>query len=622
MTTWLRAIAVSILAVSVVPVAQAQEPEGEAPPPHLAYADGVVDLELDGQVEPATPSTALLAGDRVRTRNGRAEIVYADGTVVHLDRDTAIEVMSPTRLRLTGGRLVVRTSAALSDAFVVDTAAASIEMSPRGEYGVTMDERRRDLSLAVARGLADAETWSGRLVVRAGERADVPDSGAARLYAYNSARFDAFERWSAERVNAFTTAASAAQLPYELRAHGPVMDQYGTWGHVPTYGSVWFPRVGPTWRPYFEGRWRHTRYGWTWIGYDPWAWPTHHYGRWGFSGGVWFWIPARVWAPAWVSWAYAPSYVSWAPLGWDGRPVLALSLRIGGYDPWRAWTVLPSHRLGHRGNLRPWVVDGGRLPHQVRSGFQVRTSPVRSLSVDRGVRSVGADRFVRSDRSVGSVRSVESDRGRVGGTTRPERSRPVRAGRSDGSDRQGTSQGAPIRSPQRVVEDVRSGRAGAAGAAELEPAPQRRFESIRSGEGRPGQIRAPRSGDVQSESMWPGRSGTRPSSAEVVGLPRPQGERTEAGGGRTSGSVDGVRDRGGRGMRPSPGPARTEPAPQPRRESAAPPPARGGDEGRRAVPRGETRGGREGGRSVSPSPTPRGESGARTRPGAVRRPPS
>lgn len=579
MCTWLRVLAVSLLALAVTPVAQAQEPEAGTPPPHLAYVEGAVEMQLDGHLEPALPSTALLDGDRVHTRNGRAEIVHADGTVVHLDRDTTIEVMSPTRLRVTGGRLVVRTSAAVPEVYVVDTAAASIELGPRGEYTVRMDEGRGGLSLAVARGLADAETWSGRVVVRAGELADVPESGPVRLSTHNSARWDGFDRWSADRVNGFSTAASAAQLPYELRSHGPILDRYGSWGYVASYGSVWFPRAGPTWRPYQDGRWRQTRYGWTWVGYDPWAWPTHHYGRWGFSGNVWFWIPARVWGPAWVSWAHAPSYVSWAPLGWDGRPVLAFSARIGSHDPWRAWTVLPSHRLGHRGNLRAWSVDGRRLPADVRSGFQVRPAAAAPRGPAWG--------------------SAPTRRGSVGP--------PVR-GRGTQSPRVAPDAGPPVRSPQRAFEDVRSGaRAtmpGRAPRAQV-PAPevQRRSPRVQTDAG--GFERE------ASRPAWGGRS--RPPQRESAAPAR----ATEP----TRSPADGARGRSGWSARPQESP-RTAPAGEPRRESAGPPPARAGAD-RRAMPRGATGGqdGSAGDRSVSPSPTPRGEPAARPRPGGVRRPP-
>src|SRR6185295_14708019 len=68
---------------------------------------------------------------------------------------------------------------------------------------------------------------------------------------------------------------------------------------------------------------------------DAWAWPTHHYGRWGYASNAWFWIPGRTWGAAWVSWSFADDYVSWCPLGYDSRPVFALSIgsqRVGLLD--------------------------------------------------------------------------------------------------------------------------------------------------------------------------------------------------------------------------------------------------------------------------------------------------
>ncbi|MDP1571806.1 MAG: FecR domain-containing protein [Vicinamibacterales bacterium] len=606
MRTWLHLFAVSLLAFGPSSTAAAQEPDPGPAPPHLTYADGTVELELDGQTEAAMPSTALLDGDRVRTRGGRAEIVFADGTVVHLDRDTLVEVMSATRLRMSEGRMRIETSAALIDGFVIDTAAASIDLTPRGEYAVAFDPRRRGLTLDVARGLADADTWSGRVAVHAGERADITDGAAPRLSAFNSARGDAFDHWSDGRLRGFTTAASAAQLPYELRAHGPVMDRHGTWGYVADYGDVWFPRVGPSWRPYAEGRWRQTRYGLTWMGHDPWAWPTHHYGRWGFSGGVWFWIPARTWGPAWVSWAYAPSYVSWAPLGWDGRPVLAFSLRVG-HDPWRAWTVIPVSRLGARGNLRGWTVDGRHLPSHVRTGFQVRPGRAEPRRLDR---YVPPSRRGASSEWNGASRSGTSIR--PGVDTRQERgTRAVEA--TTDTRRPGTAE----RPGDRRFTSGQSGAVGASpGPAAVGDADRRRpatrpVDSIRSGGNRPGAVRAPRGDDP---AFAPRDSDAAPPPATY--------DRSTRGAGRTAPSIDRAPDDGDTGARrrgvgvaprsdrPAPTASRPSTTPQ---DGTGPPPSRRADSPR-AVPRG-------GGTPSADAPAPRGDRGGQGRPGAVRRPP-
>ena len=94
------------------------------------------------------------------------------------------------------------------------------------------------------------------------------------------------------------------------------LSPYGRWEYVPDYGRVWVPAAAVGWRPYWDGHWVLTEWGWTFVSDDPWGWATYHYGRWGFMGGVgWFWVPGRVWGPAWVSWRYGNGYCAWAPLG-------------------------------------------------------------------------------------------------------------------------------------------------------------------------------------------------------------------------------------------------------------------------------------------------------------------
>ena len=122
---------------------------------------------------------------------------------------------------------------------------------------------------------------------------------------------------------------------------------------------------------------------------DVWSWPTHHYGRWGHAGARWFWIPGRTWGPAWVSWAAAPGYVSWCPLGFDGRPVFALS--IGSRSSWAGWTVVPRRSFGFRDyHVNRYAIQPRLLP---------RTTPFIAQSVapvavprDFGRRSGIADR--------------------------------------------------------------------------------------------------------------------------------------------------------------------------------------------------------------------------------------
>lgn len=115
------------------------------------------------------------------------------------------------------------------------------------------------------------------------------------------------------------------QYPYGQQAYGPNEDisyfyntlaPYGDWIQYNPYGFVWIPRhMGYRWRPYSNGHWVYTDYGWTWIAYEPWGNIVFHYGRWGWDDEIgWFWVPDTTWGPAWVSWRMSDQYVGWAPL--------------------------------------------------------------------------------------------------------------------------------------------------------------------------------------------------------------------------------------------------------------------------------------------------------------------
>jgi ferric-dicitrate binding protein FerR (iron transport regulator) len=319
-------------------------------PAHVSVVDGTAMLERDGRSDTELLSMPLLAGDRLRTQAGRVEVLFADGSALHLDEHTTVDFQSDEVVRLLEGRLRLTVAGPARDlAYRIDAPAAWVQINSPGEYRVSL-LRPDEVELAVLRGGAELVNEQGRSYVSAGERTYARAPAApSPAYVFNSAAWDSFDRWSEARRDQ-RLGVSAQYLPEDVRQYAPAFDTYGSWQYQQAYGYVWYPRVQVGWRPYYHGRWVSLRpYGWTWVAGDPWGWPTHHYGRWGISGGAWFWIPGRAWAPAWVSWAYAPGYVSWCPLGWNNRPVLGFSTAYYGgrrYDPWYAWSVLPRTRFG------------------------------------------------------------------------------------------------------------------------------------------------------------------------------------------------------------------------------------------------------------------------------------
>jgi hypothetical protein len=109
----------------------------------------------------------------------------------------------------------------------------------------------------------------------------------------------------------------AARTEQKLDFFYKALDPYGEWIELDNYGYVWQPTEAREagWRPYADGRWAWTDYGWTWASNERFGWAVYHYGRWVRVQRLgWAWVPGSEWAPAWVAWRHSPEYVGWAPL--------------------------------------------------------------------------------------------------------------------------------------------------------------------------------------------------------------------------------------------------------------------------------------------------------------------
>jgi hypothetical protein len=394
------------------PSSTVPQPWSDTIPGHLAIVDGAAWLERDGDVERAEENVALLAGDRIRTADGRVEVLFADGSVLDIDRGTTVALLSDSLLGLERGQVRLTLARATSNVdYRIDGAGSTAWIRGAGEYRVAIAAAGTpgaELRLTVIRGLAELASPHGRTAVRTGyEAVTTVETMPSLPYMVSVAMNDAFDRWAYDRRSERIGVSSAQYLPEPIDAYGGVLDRYGSWNYERPYGYVWYPRVDTNWRPYHDGRWSFSAsFGWIWVGGSRWSWPTHHYGRWGHARNRWFWIPNRHWGPAWVSWVSAPGYIGWCPLGFDNRPIISIT-NVTVIDPYirRSWTFIPSHHFVRNVYVRNHVVVPALIAPQQRFAVMQAPAAPATVRVAAARRPLGAPTAVQSvmPRSAGAA---------------------------------------------------------------------------------------------------------------------------------------------------------------------------------------------------------------------------
>jgi len=423
----------------------------------LSYVQGDVYIQRaqDLGYEQGEVNLVVVAGDKLGTRDGRAEIQLGRGNVLRLDRDTQIDVAGlpgrdgdPTKIHVLAGSVFfrVRTVDREKD-LQLHTPDASFYILEPGLYRVDVRDNERT-EFAAFSGRAEAAGEEGSLEVQYGEAVMAFDGrldASSRL----NARNDDFGSWNESRDELYAQRLEKSYLPSEYADYESELADNGSWAYENEYGYVWVPRVyAPEWRPYYNGRWSwYPVIGWTWIDYAPWGWCTSHYGRWGWRFGLgWFWIPTHHWGwgPAWVHWYNDWDYIGWSPLSYWGYPCWIYNNRFygHGHDGWhgdfrdhvRTMTVVHRNQLQDRGISRV-ALDG-------RSGIKLDRISLKAKQPDLRP-TLGRDANIESkarrtlDR--GSLRGVErsfsADRGRLSSPQSQEKSRVIRKSDSESASR-------------------------------------------------------------------------------------------------------------------------------------------------------------------------------------------
>ena len=294
--------------------------------------------------------------------------------------------------------------------YQIDTPVASVRTDGPGEYPRRRagPPRRRDRTGSGARVRDPRDRTRHDRRPRRRTHRGVRERRARRPQTFNSARFDAFDRWAAGRRDARMAASSAQYLPRDcdLRRRRSIGTARGR--TTAPYGYVWYPTVDADWRPYYDGYWSPIR-------------------------SVRLDVDRR--RPLVVADAsLRPLGSCRRPLVLDSRPHVGtglgvvgggarirelvparlrqparVRLSIGAGDPWAGWTVVPRRSFGGRDyHVNRYAIQAHRLPRTRRSSLQSR-------------------RARRGAPLPGAVRTSDGVRGRARACRRPSSQRPTAA---------------------------------------------------------------------------------------------------------------------------------------------------------------------------------------------------
>jgi hypothetical protein len=426
----------------------------------LSYVQGDVYIQRAQELgyEQGEVNLVVVAGDKLGTRDGRAEIQLGRGNVLRLDRDTQIDLAGlpgrdgdPTNIHILAGSVFIRVRNADGEKDLqIHSPDASFYVLEPGLYRVDVRDNERT-EFASFSGRAEAAGEEGSLEVESGEAVSAWDGrlsgGSSRLYA----RGDDFSSWNESRDELYARRLEKTYLPSEYADYEYELAENGDWAYEADHGYVWVPRVHyPEWRPYYDGRWSwYPVIGWTWISYEPWGWCTSHYGRWGWRFGLgWYWIPTHHWGwgPAWVHWYNDWDYIGWSPLSYWGYPCWIYNNRFygRGHNGWhgdfrdhvRTMTVVHRNQLQDR-RISRVALDG-------RAGIKVDRISLRAKQPDLRPslnRDSNLDSQARRTLDRGSLRRVErnfsSGRGGLSSPQLQERNRIIKKSDSGRDIREG-----------------------------------------------------------------------------------------------------------------------------------------------------------------------------------------
>ena len=240
-----------LLALPGTAMAQdATAPDAPPPPLTVVHAEGRVEtVRSDGVLAVQVPDL-LEEDDRLVTGDGRAELAYADGSLVHVDRETDLRIDPGVRLRLVRGRIVVHTTGD-GELIVVATPAGLVRLDTRGTFDVSANDLGGDTAVAVLEGRASLLGSDRDLPIGTGDELRIDPRDLQPRWA-RATPPDAFRTWADGRAADAARAVRGTPVPAYLTPYAAQLSTHGQWDTIAPYGAVWLPTAGPRVAPLYQ----------------------------------------------------------------------------------------------------------------------------------------------------------------------------------------------------------------------------------------------------------------------------------------------------------------------------------------------------------------------------------
>jgi hypothetical protein len=297
---------------------------------YLRYIEGDVFLKTkdSSDWEQVAINTPIYDGDTLWvSEEGRAELFFIDSSVVRLDKNSILQILSPQKneyhLYLSTGQVYVNVRGKGIKIFTIDTPYSSLHIPPQSTpvFRVIVTGQG-DTQVFVMKGKVYATRPQGQIHIGAGEGFTFHNNASLEIARLNQT--DTWMHWNLDRDKELYGARyydSITYLPDELNAFSADLDKNGKWYTTQEYGYVWVPTIVSVvnWSPYRIGRWRWICGSYVWISHEPWGWVPYHYGRWAHIKPYgWCWVPPTrglaIWSPGYVAWSHTNTHISWVPL--------------------------------------------------------------------------------------------------------------------------------------------------------------------------------------------------------------------------------------------------------------------------------------------------------------------